>query len=220
MPTPFLILVALVCDLRLSAELAGLRVRARLVNDGAAPVEVTVGDKCAGPALELMVDGKPRRFSGSGRGCTEPQPIVQKLPPGGEWAPLSDALDGRHHKIVVRFGAVASPPLDVPTVLRVELALSATAHARAGQPIDVEVAHVNRSPEVVTVPSCGEDRLLVDGKELELPRTTPCRAEPLVLKVRGAFVSDGRLTLPPGRHYLRARWRDVQSDDVVVDVGP
>jgi hypothetical protein len=40
-----------------------------------------------------------------------------------------------------------------------------------------------------------------------------------VFKVRGAFITRGRTTLSPGRHYLRARWRDAQSDDAIVDVG-
>ena len=73
----------------------------------------------------------------------------------------------------------------------------------------------------MTLPACGEDRLLVDGKESPLPGAAGCGTAPLVLKVRGAFVTRGRLpSLPPGRHLLRARWRETQSPDVTVDVAP
>jgi hypothetical protein len=134
---------------------------------------------------------------------------------------LSDALDGRHHVISVRFGNMASPDLVVPTLLRMDLALAATAHARAGQPIDLEVTHVNRSAEDVTVPSCGEDRLLLDGAESPMPVDRPCAPEPRTLPVRGAFITHAHLpSLAPGRHLLRARWRDAQSNDAVVDVAP
>ena len=220
MPTVFLILVAALADLRLTTELVGLRVQATLSNQGGSSVDVTVGDKCAGPAFRLLVDNQPRPFVGNARSCVGEQPIVRTLPPGGAYTLLSDALDGRHHRLLVRFGELSSAPLEVATVLRVDVALAASAHARSGQPIDVEVTHVNRSAEDVTLPGCGEDRLLVDGKEQPLapPPAEPCRAEPRVLKVRGAFVTRGRLTLPAGRHFLRARWRQAQSDDAVVDV--
>ena len=219
MPTGLLILVAALADLRLSAELVGLRVQARLTNDGAEPVEAVVGDSCGGVAFKLIVDGKTRPFVGIVRSCSSPHLLARTVAPGGEYAILSDALDGRHHRVQVQLGEQTSPPLDVPTVVRVDVALAATAHARPGQSIDLEVTHVNRSAEEVTLPTCGEDRLLVDGKEQLLPAATPCRSEPRVVKLRGAFVTRGRLTLPPGRHYLRARWRDSQSEDAIVDVG-
>jgi len=218
MPTGLLILVAAFLDLRLSADLVGLRVRAKLTNDGAAPVAVTVGDRCAGPAFRMVVDNQARPFSAVTHACGRAQPIVRRLRPGGEYAILSDALDGRHHRVLVRFGDLTSPPLEVQTLQRVDLKLAATAQVRAGQAIDLEVTHVNRSPEDVTVPTCGEDRLLIDGKEQPMSPVDVCRAQPRVLKLRGAFVTRGRLTLAPGRHYVRARWRDVQSDDVVVEV--
>jgi hypothetical protein len=219
MPTPTLILLAALADLRLTADLVGLRVQAKLKNAGAAPVAVKVGDRCAGPAFRLVVDNQPRPFVATASVCEKPQPIVRTLPPGGEYAVLSDALDGRKHRVLVRLGELTSPPLEVPTIVRVDIKVAATARVRAGQPVDVEVTHVNRSPEAVTLPSCGEDRLLVDGHEQPLPSIDPCVAAPRVLKIRGALVTRGRLTLPPGRHYVRARWRDAQSDDVVVDVG-
>jgi hypothetical protein len=219
MPTVFLILAAALADLRLTAELVGLRVQAKVANRGDEPVEIVIGDTCGGPAFKLVVDGKPRPFVAIAPACSTPHLLSRTLAPGGEYAILSDTLDGRHHRVLVMLGALTSPPLEVPTLVRVDVALAASAHARPGQTIDLEVTHVNRSPEVVTVPSCGEDRLLVDGKELPLPGGGTCRAEPRVLKLRGAFVVSGRLTLPPGRHYLRARWRDAQSDDAVVDVG-
>ncbi|MCU1278040.1 MAG: hypothetical protein JWM53_1586 [bacterium] len=219
MPTVFLILVAL-CDLHLTADIVGLRVQARLANDGDEPVEVIVGDSCAGPLFKLVLDGKPRPFIGSGRACSTPHLFARSVPAHGEYAILSDALDGRHHAIEVRLGNLVSPTLHVPTDLRVDLALAAKAHAARGEPIDVEIVHVNRSPEEVAVPPCGEDRLLVDGKEQPLPTTDPCDARPRVVPVRGAFVTRWRLTLEPGRHAVRARWRQAQSDDAIVDVAP
>src|SRR4051794_22528758 len=59
MPTVFFILAAAAfCDLRLAAEMVGLRVQAKLINDGPQPVELTVGDKCTGPAFRLTIDGE------------------------------------------------------------------------------------------------------------------------------------------------------------------
>jgi hypothetical protein len=142
------------------------------------------------------------------------------LAPGGEYATLSDSLDGRRHRLVVRFGDVESAPLEVATSVRVEVKLAATAKVRAGQAVDIEVAHVNRSPEAIEVPGCGDDRLVVDGHEQPLAPVETCRPEPRSIKVRGAFVTRGRLQLPPGRHTLRARWRDAQSADVTVEVAP
>lgn len=219
MPTVLFILAAALADLRLTAELVGLRVQAKVVNGGDEPVEIVIGDTCGGPAFKLIIDGRPRPFVGIAPACSTPHLLSRTLAAGGEYAILSDSLDGRKHRVLVRLGELTSPPLEVPTLVRVDVALAASAHARPGQPIDLEVTHVNRSAEDVTVPSCGEDRLLVDGKEQPLPGAGGCRAEPRVLKVRGAFVTRGRLTLSPGRHYLRARWRDGQSDDAVVDVG-
>jgi hypothetical protein len=228
MPTAFSILVAALvavapAELRLTAELMGLRVRAAVRNTGTQAVTLEVGDRCAGPVpFTLVVDGKPRPFVAEARPCTTPQPISRTLPPGGEYAILSDSLDGRRHTVVARFGAVAAPPLLVETLLRLRLTVTATARVRAGQPIAVEVIHVNRSPEAVTVPGCGEDRLLVDDHEQPLPRSSeePCTEAPRVLKVGGAFVTRARLRLAVGHHQLRARWRELQSDDVTVDVTP
>jgi hypothetical protein len=218
MPTVFLIFVALL-DLHLTADVVGLRVQARLANDADEPVVVVVGDSCAGPLFKLVIDDKPRPFVGTGKACATPHLYSRTVPARGEYAILSDALDGRHHRIQVRFGQLASPTIEVPTLLRVDVTLAATTHARAGQPIDLEVTHLNRSAEALTVKQCGEDRLLVDGKESPMEVVDNCSAEPLVLKMRGAFVTRGRLTLPPGRHTLRARWHQTQSDDVIVDVG-
>jgi hypothetical protein len=220
MPTVFFILAAQLLDLRLAASLEGLRIRATLHNGGAAPIEVTVGDRCAGPAFALVIDGVPRPFAGSGRVCKAPQPLRKTIAPDGDYSILSDALDGRHHRVAVRFDGLSSPTIAVPTALRVDLKLAATAHARAGEPLDLEITHVNRSPEAVSLPICGEDRLLVDGKEQPLPAVEACRPVTRMVPLRGAFVTRGRLTLPAGRHQLRARWRDVQSDDVIVEVGP
>lgn len=217
MPTVLLVLVAL-CDLRLSAELVGLRVQAHLANDADEPVEVIVGDSCAGPLFKLVIDGKPRPFVGSGRSCSTPHLFSRTVPAHGEYAILSDALDGRHHRIQVRLGDLASQPLEVPTVVRVDLKLAAATRARAGQPLDVEIAHVNRSAEAVSLPPCGEDRLLVDGVERPLGGACPDATARLV-PVRGAFVTRGRVDgFAAGRHVLRARWRDAQSEDVIVDV--
>jgi hypothetical protein len=129
---------------------------------------------------------------------------------------------GRHHVVVARFADLAAPPLELATVVRVDLKLTATAQARAGQPISVEIAHVNRSPEEIRVPVCGEDRLLVDDHEVPLPRLPdePCASAPRMITPRGAFVTRGRLSLDTGRHLVRARWHDVQSDDVIVEVLP
>lgn len=220
MPTVFLILVALL-DVRLTADLVGLRVQARLVNDADDPVVVVVGDSCAGPLIDLIVDGKRRPFVGTGKACATPHLYSRTVPARGEYALLSDALDGRHHVVQVRFGTLVSPALEIPTALRVDLTLAATTHARAGQPIDLEVTHVNRSAEEIAVPGCGEDRLLVDGVESPLPGAAGCAPGPHVLVVRGALVTRGRLpSLAPGRHLLRARWRESQSADVTVDVAP
>ena len=219
MPTVFLILAAL-CDLRLTADVVGLRVQAKLSNDADDPVTVVVGDSCAGPLFKLVVDGKVRPLVGTGKGCATPHLYSRTVPAHGDYAILSDSLDGRHHVVQVRFGALVSRPLTIPTLLRIQLALAATTRAGAGQPIDLEVTHVNRSAEDVTVPSCGEDRLLVDGVETPLPGAAPCTPSPRVLPVGGAFITRGRLpSLPPGQHLLRARWRQTQSDDVHVDVG-
>ncbi|HEY1586754.1 MAG TPA: hypothetical protein VGH63_13760 [Polyangia bacterium] len=221
MPTVFLIFVALL-DLHLTADVVGLRVQAKLANDTDDPVVVIVGDSCAGPLFKLVIDDKPRPFVGTGKACSTPHLYSRTVPARGEYAILSDALDGRHHRIQVRFGELASPVIDVATLVRVDVSLAATTHARAGQPIDLEVTHVNRSAEDVTVPACGEDRLLVDGIESPLPGAAGCSTEPLVLKVRGAFVTRGLLpSLAPGQHRLRARWRETQSSpDVTVDVAP
>lgn len=220
MPTLFLIFLAF-CDLQLTAGVVGLRIQAKLSNDADEPVEVLVGDSCAGPLFKLVVDGQPRPFVGTGRGCATPHLYARTVPAHGDYAILSDALDGRHHRIQVTLGKLASQVLEVPTLVRVDLTIAATTHARAGQPIDVEVAHVNRSAEEITVPRCGEDRLLVDGHEIPLPLVDACTAAAVALKVRGAFVTRGRLApLAPGRHTLRARWRDAQSEDVFVDVAP
>jgi hypothetical protein len=220
MPTVFLILVALL-NLHLAADVVGLRVRARLSNDADNDVVAVVGDSCAGPLFKLIVDGKPRPFVGTDKMCTTPHLLSHAVPAHGEYAILSDALDGRHHTVQVRFGELMSPPLVVPTLVRVDVTLAATTHPRAGEPIDLEIVHVNRSAEEIAVPSCGEDRILLDGVESPLPGAAPCAATPLVLKVRGAFVTRGRLpSLPPGQHKLRARWRDAQSADVIVEVAP
>jgi hypothetical protein len=220
MPTVFFILLALL-NLKLSADVVGLRIQAKLSNDADDPVEVIVGDTCAGPLFKLLVDGKPRPFVGTGRGCSTPHLYARTVPAHGDYAILSDSLDGRRHTVQVTLGKLASQVLEVPTLVRVDLTLAATTHARAGQPIDLEVAHVNRSAEEITVPACGEDRMLVDGIESPLPRVEPCVPTALVLKVRGAFVTRGRLApLSVGRHTLRARWRETQSEDVFVDVAP
>jgi hypothetical protein len=219
MPTVFFILVALL-NLRLSADVVGLRIQAKLANDADDPVEVIVGDSCAGPLFKLIIDGKPRPFVGTGRGCATPHLYSRTVPAHGEYAILSDALDGRHHTVQVRLGELASQVLELPTLVRVELTVAATAHAHPGQPIDVEIVHVNRSAEEITVPPCGEDRLLIDG--IERPLGGACNpTTPLVLKVRGAFVTRGQVPpLPPGAHKIRARWRETQSEDVPVDVAP
>jgi hypothetical protein len=219
----FILVVGALADLRLTTEMVGLRVRAALRNEGPAPVTLTVGDKCAGPTpFRLIVDGKPRPFAAAVRLCTAPRPIVRTLPPGGEYALLSDSLDGRHHLIEARFGDVAAPPLRVETSLRVGLTVAATAVVPEGKPVDVEIVHVNRSPEEVVLPVCGEDRLLVDGHELPLPPAPGerCDGQTRSIRVRGAFVTRGRLALAAGRHRLRARWRETQSNDVTVDVTP
>jgi hypothetical protein len=219
MPTVFLILVAL-CNLSLSADVVGLRVQAKLSNDADEPVEVVVGDSCGGPLFKLVIDGKSRPLVGTGKACSTPHLYSRTVPAHGDYAILSDSLDGRHHVVQVRFGAMTSPPLRIPTLLRVDVKLAATTHARPGQPIDLEIVHVNRSAEDVTLPTCGEDRLLVDGIESPLPDAASCASSPRVIEVRGAFVTRGRLpSLPPGRHVLRARWRESQSEDVIVDVG-
>jgi hypothetical protein len=219
MPTVFLILVSL-CDLRLTADVVGLRVQARLANDADEPVAVIVGDSCAGPLYKLVIDGKVRPFIGTGKACGTPHLYARTVPAHGEYAILSDALDGRHHIVQVRLRELVSPPFEVATVVRVDVALAATAHVAKGQPVDLEVTHVNRSAEEVTVPSCGEDRILIDGKEQPLATEPPCAPGGWrTLPVRGAFVTRGRVTLEPGRHVLRARWRSTQSEDSIVEVG-
>jgi len=220
MPTVFLILMALLPDLRLTADVVGLRVQAKLGNDTDDNVAVVVGDSCAGPLFKLVIDGKVRPFVGTGKACSVPHLYSRDVPAHGEYAILSDALDGRHHVVSVRFGKLSSPDLVVPTLVRIDLTLAATAHARAGQPIDLEIVHVNRSAEDIRVPGCGEDRLLVDGAEMPLPRASACAPGERDLPVRGAFVTHGQLpSLAPGRHLLRARWRQTQSADAVVEVG-
>jgi hypothetical protein len=219
MPTVFFIFVAAAfCDLRLAAEMVGLRVQAKLINEGKQPVELLVGDKCSGPAFRLTVDGQPRPFSGSGRPCRKPLPIVRTILAGSDYTTMSDALDGRKHRVVVSFGELTAGPIDLATVIHVDVKVAATAHVAAGQAVDVEVTHLNHSAEPIAVAACGEDRLLVDGKEQPLAGLDPCGTDPLVLKMRGAFVTRGRVTLPPGRHTVRARWHETQSDDVIVDV--
>jgi hypothetical protein len=220
MPTVFLILVAL-CDLRLTADVVGLRVQAKLANDADEPVAVIVGDSCGGPLFKLILDGKPRPFVGTGKACSTPHLYARTVPAHGEYAILSDALDGRHHTVQVSLRELMSPKLEVPTLLRIDIKLAATAHALRGQAVDVEIVHVNRSAEEVRVPPCGEDRLLIDGREQPLPATERCDATPRAIPLRGAFVTRARLPpLDPGRHTLRARWRETQSDDAIVDVAP
>jgi hypothetical protein len=222
MPTVFVLLVAaLIADLRLTAELIGLRVRATLHNDGDSEVTLIVGDKCAVAApFTLVVDGKSRPFVGNDGPCRLAEPVKRTIAAGGQYAILSDSLDGRRHTVEARFNAQAAPLLRVETSLRVELRLAGTAHVAAGRPLDLELTHVNRSPEETPLPTCGEDRLLVDGSEVAWPASEACNPAPQSIKVRGAFVTRGRLKLDAGTHLVRARWRDVQSNDVVVEVEP
>ncbi len=222
MPTVFVLLVAaLFADLRLTAELVGLRVRAQLHNDGDAAVTVVVGDKCAVAApFTLVVDGKPRPFIGSDGPCQLAQPIKQTLAAGGSYAIMSDTLDGRRHTIEARYEGIAAPLLHAETELRVELKLAGTAHVAAGKSVDLELSHLNRSPEETPLPTCGEDRLLVDGKEVAWPATEACNPAPQSIRVRGAFVTRGRLRLDAGTHTVRARWRAAQSNDVIIEVAP
>jgi hypothetical protein len=212
-----LVIVALL-DLRLSASLEGLRVRATLRNDGAAPVNVVVRDACAGSLMRLVVDGVARPFATTGKRCTVAAPVTTTLAPGAELSSLSDALDGRMHHVVVQWQNESSPVLVVPTVQRFALVLHATTHARAQGPIDIEIIHVNRSPEDVVTPLCDEDRLLVDEREGPLPGPRPCPHEARTVARNGAFITHGVLRLATGRHVVRARWRDQQSDDVIIDV--
>src|SRR5438094_5972312 len=143
MPTVvFMLAAAAFCDLRLAAEMMGLRVQVRLINDGPQPVELTVGDKCSGPAFRLTIDGEPRPFSGSGRPCRKPLPIVRTILVGGDYTTLSDALDGRKHRVLVSFGELTAGPIDLATVYHVDIKVAATAHVAAGQAVDVEVTHV------------------------------------------------------------------------------
>ena len=222
MPTVFVLLVAaLFADLRLTAELVGLRVRAALHNDGDAEVTVVVGDKCALAApFTLVVDGKSRPFIGNDGPCRVAEPVKYTLPPGGSYAIMSDALDGRRHTVEARFEGIAAPRLHMQTELRVDVKLAGTAHVAVGKPVDLELTHVNRSPEETPLPTCGEDRLLVDGKEIAWPATEACDPAPRSIRMRGAFVTRGRLALDAGTHTLRARWRTSQSNDVVVEVAP
>jgi hypothetical protein len=222
MPTVFVLLVAaLFADLRLTAELVGLRVRAALHNDGDSEVTVVVGDKCAVAApFTLVVDGKTRPFIGSDGPCRQAEPVKRTIAAGGYYAILSDSLDGRRHTIEARYDGIAAPLLHVETALRVDLRLAGTAHVVTGKPVDLELTHVNRSPEEVPLPACGEDRLLVDGNEVPWPATEACNPAPRSIKVRGAWVTRGRLVLGPGTHTVRGRWRQSQSNDVIVDVAP
>jgi hypothetical protein len=212
------LLVVALLDLKLSASIEGLRVRATLRNDGPAPVAVVVRDACTGSLLRLIVDGVTRPFATTGKRCAAPAPVTTKLAAGAELSALSDALDGRMHHLVVQWRELASPMLVMPTAQRFRLELHATAHAHADAPIDVEIVHVNRSPEDVVIPACGEDRLLVDGREGPLPEPAPCPHEARTLARGGALITRGAIRLPAGHHVLRARWRDEQSDDAGVDV--
>jgi hypothetical protein len=213
------LLLAALLDLRLTSSLVGLRIQSALHNDGAEPVAVVVSDRCRGPLFTLVVDNVARPFATTGRRCPLPAPVTHTIAPGGAWAALSDTLDGREHHVAVTFRELRAPMLHVPVVPRFELVLHAAAHVRPGQPVDVEIAHVNHSPDDVSVPTCGEDRLLVDGKEAPLAGGPECRPEPRTLAPRGSLVTRGRLTLAPGRHFVRARWHDAQSQDAIVDVG-
>ena len=212
------VLMVALLELSLAAAPEGLRVRATLRNDGAAPVDVVVSDACAGPLLRLVVDGASRPFATTGKHGPAPAPVKTTLPPGGSYSTLSDSLDGKLHHLVVQFGELASPMVVMPAAMRIDLKLAATAHATAGAPVDLEITHLNRGSDSVTLPVCGEDRLLVDGNEGPLPAPAPCPHEPRTLARNGALVTRGVIRLPAGRHVLRARWRDVQSDDVIVDV--
>ena len=219
MPTVLLILVAL-CDLRLTAELVGLRVQARLRNDADEPVEVVVGDSCAGPLFRLVIDGKPRPFVGSGRELRDAAPLRAH---GARRTASTPSSPTRSTGGTTRSSAPAARwprrPVPVPTLLRVDLKLAATAHVARGQAVDLELVHVNRSAEEVWLPACGEDRLLVDGKEEPLATTAPCDRTPRAVPIRGAFVTRGRVSLAAGRHVLRGRWRQEQSEDAIVEVG-
>ena len=222
MPTVFVLLVAaLFADLRLTAELVGLRVRAALHNDGDSEVTVVVGYKCALAApFTLVVDGKARPFIGNDGPCRQAEPVQRTIAAGGNYAILSDALDGRRHAIEARYDGIAAPLLHSETVLRVEVKLAGTVHVAVGKAVDLELTHVNRSPEETPLPACGEDRLLVDGNEVAWPATEACNPAPRSIKVRGAWVTRGRVVLAPGTHTIRARWRQSQSNDIVVEVAP
>jgi hypothetical protein len=105
-------------------------------------------------------------------------------------------------------------------MVRVELKIAATKTVSAGKATDVELVHINRSAEDIAVAVCGEDRLLIDDHEGPMPSLEPCHHEDRMIKVGGAFVTRARVTLPSGRHLLRGRWREWQSDDAIVEVAP
>lgn len=220
MPTVLMLVVALLMDLRLAAQLVGLRVQARLINDGDEAVQAVVGDSCAGPLFKLVVDGKERPFVGTAKACGAPHLYAREVPAHGVYEILSDALDGRRHRVQVKFGKLASPVLEVATDVRVDVKLAATRRVREGEAVEVEVTHVNRSPEGVEVAVCGGDRVLVDGKERELGAECPeGEGKKRWIPVRGAWVTRGKVGgLEVGKHFFRARWGEAQSEDAEVEV--
>jgi hypothetical protein len=212
------LLIALVLDLRLTASSEGLRVRATLHNDSDSPAQVVLRDACAGPLLTMLVDGNLQSFATTGHKCVARQPVTETLAPRGQASLLSDTLDGRLHHVVVKWNALSSEMVVVAALERIDLALTMAPRARAGEPIAFEIAHVNHSAGDVTIPACGEDRLLVDDDAGPLPDAAPCPHEARTLARDGAVLTRGKIRLGKGKHVLRALWRDRRSEPVTVDV--
>ena len=222
MPTVFLILLAAVADLRLSADLLGLRVRAHLGQrhrrrrHGRRRRQLRRAAAQAGHRRQAapvrrhrqgLLDAAPLLARGArARRVRHPLRRARRAPP--------------RHLGALRHAASRPTSWCRPSCASTSRSPRRRTRAPGSRSI-VEVVHVNRSAEAISVPGCGEDRLLVDDEEIPMPPAGPCSPTPRNLSVRGAFVTRGRLpSLSPGHHLLRARWRDVQSGDVTVDVAP
>jgi len=216
--------------LRLEAVLEGRRIGARLVNGGAAPLDVLVGYTCGGPEpFVAVIDGQERSFQTGLVVCTGNAMVIEHLGPGAARLVPSQTLilDGAAHAVSVRYrnppaswanklwhGELTTPPRRVPAAeLEVEL------RAKSNQPgtVDLEMIHRWHGATRLRfftgwagVCASPADQLLLD----ERPRSfieTPCDgpAAPLTEAVApgGSFVTRATLHLERGIHRLRTRYR-------------
>ena len=152
MPTVFVLLVAaLFADLRLTADAArAARARARSHNDSDADVTVIVGDSCAGPLPSSWSSTASRaRSSATTRPAGRPHPSTRATIPAQR--PVRHPVRLARRPAPHRPGALHGARLAAVATCRPRCASTsswpATAHAQAGQPIDLELSTSIAAPK-------------------------------------------------------------------------